>query len=129
MALVLVVDDDQPTREVLRMMLEDAGHAVSEAANGQDALAALRVPDRRMVALIDQLMPGLDGIGTLATAADDPDLATRHVYILMTADARPLTDSELSLLSSLGAPLVRKPFDIDLLLDTVSRSAARLAGA
>ncbi len=38
MASILVIDDDQSVREVLRKVLERAGHTVSEAADGKTAL-------------------------------------------------------------------------------------------
>jgi CheY-like chemotaxis protein len=126
MTQVLVVDDDQPTREVLRMMLEDAGYEVVEAPNGTAALELLRASEQRMVALVDQVMPGVDGIAVLSTLADDPQLAARHAYVLMTAGARPLGEPEVALLSTLSAPLLRKPFDIDVLLEVVAEVARRV---
>ena len=38
---ILVVDDDADIREVLRIQLENKGYSVSEAANGNDAVAAV----------------------------------------------------------------------------------------
>ncbi|HEX9056813.1 MAG TPA: response regulator [Ktedonobacterales bacterium] len=128
MAQVLIVDDDQPTREVLRLILEDAGHEVVETSGGSSALELLRASERRVLVLLDQLMPGLDGTGVLAMVASDLDLATRHAYILLSADVRPLGPMALTLLTTLGVPLIRKPFDIDDLLETVARSSGRLAG-
>ena len=57
---VLVVEDHEDSREMLRHLLESAGHRVSEAADGPTAVAeALRLqPD---AALIDVGLPGLDG--------------------------------------------------------------------
>ncbi len=128
MAQVLIVDDDQPTREVLRLILEDAGHEVVETSGGSSALELLRASERRVLVLLDQLMPGLDGTGVLAMVASDLSLATRHAYILLSADVRPLGPMALTLLTTLGVPLIRKPFDIDDLLETVARCSGRLAG-
>jgi CheY-like chemotaxis protein len=57
---VLVVEDHEDSREMMRHFLESAGHRVSEAADGATAIAAaLRLrPD---VAVIDVGLPGLDG--------------------------------------------------------------------
>ncbi len=57
---ILVVEDHEDSREMLRHFLESAGHRVSEAADGPTAVAeALRLrPD---VAVIDVGLPGLDG--------------------------------------------------------------------
>ncbi|MEU4286663.1 response regulator transcription factor [Kribbella sp. NPDC026596] len=57
---LLLVDDEPRIRRVLRLALEDEGYQVAEAANGYDALAALRrvQPD---VVLLDLMLPDRDG--------------------------------------------------------------------
>ena len=57
---LLLVDDEPRIRRVLRLALEDEGYQVAEAANGYDALAALRrePPD---VVLLDLMLPDRDG--------------------------------------------------------------------
>lgn len=57
---VLVVDDDEKSRILLRDLLETEGHLISEAADGQSALAMIskNQPD---VVLLDVMMPGMDG--------------------------------------------------------------------
>lgn len=57
---MLLVDDEPRIRRVLRLALEDEGYQVQEAANGYDALAALRrePPD---VVLLDLMLPDRDG--------------------------------------------------------------------
>jgi CheY-like chemotaxis protein len=57
---VLVVDDDEGVRQLLRRMLEPAGYTVAEAENGRVALERLReaVPG---VVLLDLMMPEMDG--------------------------------------------------------------------
>lgn len=57
---LLLVDDEPRIRRVLRLALEDEGYEVAEAANGLDALAALRrqPPD---VVLLDIMLPDRDG--------------------------------------------------------------------
>jgi two-component system nitrogen regulation response regulator NtrX len=61
---VLVVDDDARIRSMLRGVLEDEGHAVAEAGDGTQALAAL--DERRFDAvLLDVKMPGMGGLEAL----------------------------------------------------------------
>jgi CheY-like chemotaxis protein len=121
---VLVVDDDQEVREVMRLALEDEGYHALQASDGTTALQILRASEQRMVVLLDQLMPGIDGIKALQTIKQDPAL-TKHAYILMTASSQ--TPSEaFSLLSDLSAELLRKPFELDTLFDHIERAAERL---
>jgi CheY-like chemotaxis protein len=129
LAHVLVVDDDEPIRDTLRSVLEDAGHTVTEAPDGVAALDILRTSPHRMVVLLDLRMPGLDGVGLLGTVAGDRSLASQHAYILMTANLQTLTLSVTNLLTTLSVPVLGKPFDLDVVLDTVEQAAARLTDA
>lgn len=126
MTTVLVVDDDTELRESLRMVLEDAGYDALEAAGGAAALNVLRASGERLVVLLDLIMPLMDGIEVLRAVAADAALATRHAYILLTADDRPMAAANAALLASLAVPTVHKPVDIDDLLAAVARAAQRI---
>lgn len=77
---ILVVDDEDPMRQVVRSALENAGHAVDEAADGQAALAFLcRFPYD--VILTD---PGLPGAGGKALFEEALRLFPGTVVIVMT---------------------------------------------
>jgi PAS domain S-box-containing protein len=56
----LMVEDDPPTREILRRMLESDGWAVDEAVNGRDALAQV-AKCRPGLIVLDLMMPEMDG--------------------------------------------------------------------
>ncbi|RNM14389.1 response regulator transcription factor [Nocardioides pocheonensis] len=74
MARVLVVDDDVTVREVVVSYLRAAGHTVVEAADGADALRAMRSDPADLVVL-DLMMPGIDGLEVcrrLRAAGDVP---------------------------------------------------------
>ncbi len=70
---ILVVDDDAVTRELLRGMLERAGHEVREAEDGRAGLRELysRAPD---LVILDVEMPELDGWATLERIRDMSDV-------------------------------------------------------
>ncbi|HEV7125907.1 MAG TPA: response regulator [Ktedonobacterales bacterium] len=129
MAQVLVVEDDTPTREVLRLMLEDAGHQVSEAINAPAAIDLLRAAPTSWVVLVDLLLGAESGDSLLRTAAQDPALGSRHGYILTTASTPSLVIPQTALLESLAVEVVYKPFEIDHLLAAVDRAAARAGRA
>lgn len=63
-ASILIADDYDDTRELLRLMLQAAGYTVREARDGRECVAAAHesLPD---LALIDLSMPELDGWGVL----------------------------------------------------------------
>jgi CheY-like chemotaxis protein len=123
---VLVVDDDDAIRESVRSALEDSGYEVAEAADGLAALAALRTDTRSMVVLLDLRMPNVDGAGVLGVVAADRALTTQHAYVLMSASLQTLTLPFANLLSQLDVPMLKKPFELDTLLDVVERAARRL---
>jgi DNA-binding response OmpR family regulator len=60
MARVLVVDDEDLVRKVVRVVLEAEGHTVVEAGDGQSALDALSDAPAEAVVL-DLMIPGMDG--------------------------------------------------------------------
>jgi CheY-like chemotaxis protein len=124
---VLVVDDDRAIRDVARLVLEDAGYTVMEAANGVAALHLLRSHQQPLVVLLDDLMPELDGLGVLRAAAADLCIAHRCSFILMTGSARLLSPALAPELGPLRVQLLPKPFDADVLLDRVEQGQQVLA--
>jgi len=64
MVNILVVDDEQDIRDVLRELLEQAGCAVQVASEGVEAITMFRnsTPD---IVIIDIVMPGKDGVGVI----------------------------------------------------------------
>lgn len=59
---ILIVDDEEPIRDLLGWMLEDHGHTVYPAADGYKALALLRDEKPIDIVLSDINMPGMDGV-------------------------------------------------------------------
>jgi phosphoserine phosphatase RsbU/P len=59
---VLIADDDAASRLVLKTMLSRWGYAVTEAKDGPEALSLLQQPDAPRLAILDWLMPGIDGV-------------------------------------------------------------------
>ncbi len=125
MTSVLVVDDDPGQREMLRLLLEDAGYHVVEAGTGEAGLALLRAATERMVVLLDQRMPGLVGDEVLGIVAADPELATRHAYILLTASPHRIPMGPV-LPHGSRVPVIEKPFNVEALLMLLAETAARL---
>jgi CheY-like chemotaxis protein len=65
MAHVLIIDDEDMVRLVLRLCLEEAGHTVSEAENGRQGVGLLRARSSDLV-ITDLIMPEKEGVETIA---------------------------------------------------------------
>jgi signal transduction histidine kinase len=117
-ARVLLVDDDEAVRRVVRGGLELRGFKVLDADSGEAALAM--AGEHPEIAVIDYAMPGMDGA---QTAEQLRRLMPRLPIIL--ASGHPDT---ASIERALGgqATVLRKPFDIGVLSETMTRL---LAGA
>ena len=76
---ILVVDDEDPIREVVSSMLTSANFVCSQAASGQEALALLQSGENFELMLTDLMMAGMDGQELLgATKELVPRYADRH---------------------------------------------------
>jgi len=128
-ASILVVDDDEATRDVLRWVLEDAGYTVTEAADGLAALAVMRASITPLVTLLDLDLPRADGLAVLTAVASEPTLAARHRYILLTAVAPKRVEQTDEICARLAVPVVFKPFDVDDLMRAIALASADAARA
>jgi DNA-binding response OmpR family regulator len=70
---VVIVDDDATMREILQRSLRQAGHQVTAASNGIEAIEAVVDPGIVLV-LLDLGLPDLDGINVLRQIRDETDL-------------------------------------------------------
>lgn len=113
MAAVLIVDDDEDTRAVIRMALMDEGHTVREAADGDGALDDLRRATSACIVMVDEHMPGTSGAQLLRLIATDPALRGRHAFVLMTADTRAAAAlQDDGGVRAIIAATMLKPFDL-----------------
>ncbi len=72
---ILVVDDEEPIREIVASMLGTAGYACKQAASGMEALAVLTSGEEFELMLSDLMMADLDGIGLLERTKEKyPDM-------------------------------------------------------
>jgi signal transduction histidine kinase/DNA-binding response OmpR family regulator len=82
---VLIVDDDEGTRDVLRRTLSREGWSVREAADGADGLAQLAAAKPGVV-LLDLMMPQMDGFEMLRAMRQNPDWHDVPVVIVTSKD-------------------------------------------
>ena len=114
---IVLIDDDDTSREVLTALLRAAGYRIHAfPAVGRDVIAALRTTTRPCIVLLDASLPGLDGVSLGRTLAGDP--ALRHVRILL------LTDQPLETTPAWAAGLLPKPLSPRDLLAAIERHCA-----
>jgi two-component system, OmpR family, phosphate regulon response regulator PhoB len=78
---LLIVDDDHNIRDMLGLVLEDAGHTVRVARDGLEAMVALEESAPHAMVL-DLMMPGLDGHGVLRTMRERDLAGNTRVLVL-----------------------------------------------
>jgi two-component system sensor histidine kinase/response regulator len=106
---VLVVDDDPVNRHLMRELLTTEGHRVQEAADGDQALSAVRraPPD---VILLDIMMPGMDGFQVCRILKNDPATAPLSILIITALGDRP---NRLKGIEAGADDYLTKPIDIN----------------
>jgi putative two-component system response regulator len=106
-ANILVVDDEEPNRRLMRALLEPLGYSVAAAADGQEALEAVRAnpPD---IVLMDALMPRMGGLE--ATRQLKASEETRIIPVIMITGLRDL-DDKVSAFQAGADDFLTKPFE------------------
>ena len=112
---VLVVEDDRCLREALLTDLEMSGFRVVTAANGKEALAAIRKGLRPSVILTDLMMPVMDGWQLRAELLRDSKLAAIPVVVLSARGDAERQARNLGVEAGLA-----KPVDLDKLHDILA---------
>jgi DNA-binding response OmpR family regulator len=120
-ARILVVDDQAEIREMTATVLRGAGHAVTTADSGTEALRALRAAGFDLV-LLDINMPGMDGWETLRLLRADE--AAGSVTVAMFSVKGEIRDKVQGLQAG-ATDFITKPFAVDELLERVARLIAR----
>lgn len=111
MAHVLIVEDDDDIRTTLADVVELAGHQVSVAANGREALDVL-ASDGPNIVFLDIMMPVMDGIEFLREASAEGLLDGLPVVVTSAFDPSRTA-------SQLATRVMRKPYTIDAILEAV----------
>ena len=117
---VLLADDSSDMRELLKEILEDAGHRVQVASDGHEALERLRAGCFDVV-VSDVRMPRLDGLGLTRAIRGEPALAHLPV-VLVTSQVTP-AHRERALAAGASAYLAKGSFgsaDLDRVVRRVA---------
>jgi signal transduction histidine kinase/CheY-like chemotaxis protein len=116
---VLVVDDEESNRELLRQLLQPLGFLVAEAENGEDALNQVRSHAPRII-FMDLVMPRMSGIET--TRALRETYSSEHLTIIGISASVFFEERQCFLDSGLDA-FIAKPFLEQELFDLLTKHA------
>jgi DNA-binding response OmpR family regulator len=117
---ILIVDDEEHIRRVLRLTLEAAGYEVGEAADGDAALAVFDGGSTWDAVLLDQKMPGMDGLEVLRRMNECHSdarviMVTAFASIELAVDAMKLGASDF----------VRKPMTPEIVRNAVEAALSK----
>lgn len=119
MAAVLIIDDVEHVRLLLRSLLETVGHDVTEAGTGNEALSRMRAIQFDLI-VTDVIMPDVDGIAVIKEAREVSPEA--KILAISGGSADLSANLSLKMGEMFGADAVLfKPFDNKHFLQTVSR--------
>ena len=113
---ILVADDEPHIRRILATLLGDAGFAVSEVSDGDEALAALEAPSAPDLLILDLMMPRVSGLEVLNRLQARPT-HRRMPVIVLTAKGQD-TDRQAALLAG-ADEFMTKPFSPKKLLSRI----------
>ena len=116
---VLVVEDHDDTREMVKMFLELDGFAVSTAVHGRDALECLR-HNFPCIILLDATMPVMDGLEFGRLLRLHPNPAIAHIPIILLT-ALPSDDAEKVRQVTGAVKVIPKPRSFPVVVAAVHR--------
>jgi DNA-binding response OmpR family regulator len=119
---ILIVDDEEHIRRMMRLTLETAGYEVGEARDGLEGVKLYEEEGGWDAVVLDQRMPGIDGLETLTRIRQrDPDarvvMATAYASIELAVEAMKLGATDF----------VRKPLTPDSLRNSIRAMLAKRA--
>ena len=121
---ILIIDDEEHIRRMMRITLEAAGYVVGEAQDGPEGLKLYGDGSNWDGVVLDQRMPGMDGLETLKNIKDRNlparvVMATAYASIELAVDAMKLGATDF----------VRKPLTPDILRNSIAAALAKLPPA
>lgn len=115
MARILIVDDENNIRMMMRLSLQHVGHLIDTAADGQEALDKFGDGSGYDLVVLDQRMPGLEGI----TVLNQMRYTDPQARIIM-ATAFGTIDLAVDAMKAGATDFLRKPFSSETLRDAVA---------
>jgi len=111
---VLIIEDDPPYRKIYKKKFEMAGYEVETAENGIEGLQKMRAFQPN-IALIDLMMPGMDGFHVLDAAHVDPNL--KFIPIIVVTNLSTTDSAQKALEKGALAILVKSDNEPDVIVE------------
>jgi DNA-binding response OmpR family regulator/HPt (histidine-containing phosphotransfer) domain-containing protein len=105
---ILIADDDEATRILLRAAIKQWGYQIVEASNGEEAWEILQLPDPPRILILDWVMPKLDGVSLCKRI--DKELGYHPYIIFLTRMSG--TENVIEGLEAGADEFLLKPFDL-----------------
>jgi len=105
---ILIAEDDAVSRRVLEATLQKWGYEVVVTTDGLQALEALRQPNGPSLAILDRMMPGMEGAEVCLKARE---LAAGHLLYIIMLTAKGTKEDVVEGLSAGADDYIVKPFD------------------
>jgi CheY-like chemotaxis protein len=114
-ATILVVDDEEPLRDLLCVILQELGHHVLVATSGREALKLIRAYHPDLV-ISDVMMPGMSGVELCRTLKDDAAAAgdEHQAPFILTSSAGPRAAQD-----SQADDFLEKPYEFGRIKEVV----------
>jgi CheY-like chemotaxis protein len=117
MKRILLIEDDENIRKMLRISLESYGYAVTEAGDGKEGMASYKASPADLV-LTDLVMPEKEGLETIRELRKTN---SQVKIIAMSGGSRSNAGENLKMAKLFGATaLISKPFEISKLAQTIA---------
>jgi CheY-like chemotaxis protein/two-component sensor histidine kinase len=120
---VLIIDDELPSRYVLKSLLKNSGCVVMEAVSGEEGLR-LAQAHRPHVIVLDLMMPDLSGTEVLASLKADP--ATQSIPVIIVTSKIVKEEARADLLNQAAGLLLKHMLTRDGLLVAVRQAVERV---
>ncbi len=119
--LILIVEDNEKNRRLVRDVLQFKGYQTIETETGEEGVELARSRQPALV-LMDIQLPGIDGITALKRLRDDP--ATRGIRV-MAVTASAMTQDRQTILAAGFDGYQSKPINVKTFLEAVQELLAR----
>jgi len=113
--LILIVEDNDKNRKLMRDVLQFKGYRLAEAETGEDGIRLARELHPNLI-LMDIQLPGIDGIRAFRQIRDDPATATIPA-IAVTASA--MTQDRKTIMAAGFEGYQSKPLNVKAFLEAV----------